>query len=63
VLANPAAGIEPVRRPALADDDVNWRIEGLRLPVGGRWTVQLEILISDFERVRLQDDVELPRLP
>ena len=63
VLSNPAAGIEPVRRPATAEGEVNWRIEGLRLPVGGRWTVQVEILIGDFERLRLADEVELPRLP
>jgi copper transport protein len=63
VLANPAAGIEPVPRPATGDDGVNWRIEGLRIPVGGRWRVQLEVLIGDFERLRLDEEAELPRLP
>jgi copper transport protein len=52
-----------MRRPATTEGGVNWRIDGLRLPVSGRWTVQVEILIGDFERLRLADEVDLPRLP
>ena len=30
---------------------------------GGRWRLRVEILISDFEKVTVEDQVELPRLP
>jgi copper transport protein len=63
VFANPAAGIEPVRRDAVSEGDSNWRIDGLRIPVAGRWRVRVEILISDFDKVTLEDQVELPRVP
>jgi len=63
VFSNPAAGIEPVRRIAANEDDSLWRIDDLRIPLAGRWRLRVEILISDFDRVALDDDVELPRLP
>jgi len=62
-LANPAAGIEPVRRNAASEGDSNWRIEEVRIPIAGRWRLRLEVLISDFEKVVLEDDVELRRMP
>jgi hypothetical protein len=29
--------------------DSSWRIEGLTVPMSGRWRVRVEILISDFD--------------
>jgi copper transport protein len=63
VMSNPAAGIEPLRRNAIQVGDSEWRIDGLRVPVAGRWRLRVEILISDFEKVTVEDDAELPRLP
>jgi copper transport protein len=63
VFANPAAGIEPVRRNAVSEGEANWRIDDLRIPVAGRWLVRVEILISDFDKVTLEDQVELRRMP
>jgi copper transport protein len=63
ILSNPAAGIEPMRREAVSEGDVTWRIDDLRVPLAGRWHVQVEILINDFEKVTLEDDVQLPRAP
>jgi copper transport protein len=63
-LSNAAAGIEPVRRNADSGDDASsWRIEDLRVPIAGRWTLRVDILISDFEKETLEDDVLLPRAP
>lgn len=59
VFANPEAGIEPIRRPAVKPGDGSWRIEGLVLPVAGTWTVRLDILISDFEMDRLTSEVTI----
>ena|SRR5215475_9182471 len=63
VLANPAAGIEPIRRNAVHAGESNWRIDDLRVPVAGRWDVRVDVLISDFDKVTVEDTVTLPRLP
>jgi copper transport protein len=63
VLANPAAGIEPMRRSAVHSGESNWRIDDLRVPVAGRWNVRVEILVSDFDKVTVEDTVTLPRVP
>ena len=74
VLANPAAGIEPIRITATRagpSEGANvrsaatsiWRIDDLRIPVAGRWNLRVEILISDFEKRIIEDTVTLPRVP
>jgi copper transport protein len=62
-LSNATAGIEPVRRDADSTGPFNWRIDDLRIPIAGRWTLRVDILISDFEKETLEDDVVLPRAP
>jgi copper transport protein len=62
-LANPAAGIEPVRRAATPVGEGHWRVEGLRIPVAGQWIVRVDLLIDDFEKIALEEQVDLPRLP
>jgi copper transport protein len=57
-FANEAAGIEPIRRPATEANGA-WRVEGLTLPVAGVWTVRLDVLISDFQTLRLDGTVTL----
>lgn len=56
-FSNPTAGIEPIEQPARLGQDGIWRVEALNLPVPGRWQVELEILISDFEMRRIKDAV------
>lgn len=58
VLANPAAGIEPIRRQAELRDSV-WQIDALPLPVAGRWQVRVDVLVSDFEKQVLEDSVDI----
>ncbi|MGN6773401.1 MAG: copper resistance CopC/CopD family protein [Rhizobiaceae bacterium] len=55
----PSAGVEPIRREARKLDAGQWRIDGLRLPVAGRWDVSVDILISDFESVTLKSEITL----
>jgi copper transport protein len=59
VLSNASAGIEPIRRPARKPGDGTWRVDGLVIPASGRWTVRVDILISDFEIARLTGDVDI----
>ena len=59
VLVRPDAGIEPLRAAATYVADSSWRIEGLTIPMAGRWRVRVEILIDDFEKLSIDDDVDL----
>jgi copper transport protein len=63
VFSNPAAGVEPMRRTATRESDFLWRVDDLQVPLAGRWRLRVEILINDFEKVALEDEVELPRSP
>ncbi|MCP4563374.1 MAG: copper resistance protein CopC [Bosea sp.] len=58
-LSRPEAGIEPIERQAAKQPDGSWQIGELTLPVAGRWTIELEILVSDFEMTRLKETVEI----
>jgi copper transport protein len=62
-LSNEAAGIEPMRRAAAHAGDSLWRIDGLRVPVAGRWKLRVEILIDDFEKATIEETTQLPRMP
>lgn len=59
VLSNPASGVEPIRRPATKVGDGKWRVDGLNVPFAGRWSVRVDILVSDFELVKLEDEIDL----
>jgi copper transport protein len=63
VLANPAAGIEPLRQIATPAGANRWRIDNLVIPLAGRWTLRVELLIDDFNKLTMEDTVALPRLP
>jgi copper transport protein len=63
LLSNATAGIEPVRRAAVSTGNSSWRIDDLRIPTAGRWSLRVDILINDFEKETLEDEVLLPRAP
>jgi copper transport protein len=63
VFANPAAGVEAMRRNAVSEGDANWRIDDIRIPLAGRWRLRVEILVGDFEKLVLEQEVDLPRVP
>ncbi|HEX6143282.1 MAG TPA: CopD family protein [Geminicoccaceae bacterium] len=57
-VGQPAAGIEPLQREAEPDGQA-YRIAGLVLPVSGVWRVQVEALVSDFERIATAVDIHI----
>jgi copper transport protein len=59
VLAQPIAGIEPFKRPMTREDMFGWRADGVTIPLGGVWDVSVDVLISDFEIVRLDAPIEI----
>jgi copper transport protein len=64
VLANRTAGLEPIRRAGVYFAAAGrWQIEDVQIPLAGRWEVQVEVLITDFEKTTVNDAVVLPRFP
>jgi copper transport protein len=61
LLAKPEAGIEPLRLPATHVESTIWRIDRVHLPVLGGWQVRVEILVNDFEKISLENRIQLLR--
>ncbi|MET3582513.1 copper transport protein [Mesorhizobium robiniae] len=61
VLSKPDTGIEPIKRAATKRDDGTWRVVDLVVPVPGRWTARLDILVSDFEIVKIEAPIDIRR--
>ncbi|MFK0689009.1 copper resistance CopC/CopD family protein [Mesorhizobium sp. IMUNJ 23033] len=59
VLSKPDSGIEPIKRPATKPGDGSWRVDDLVIPVPGRWTARLDILVSDFEMVKIEAPIDI----
>lgn len=55
----PSRGIEPIEVAAVAGTDGAWRAGQVMLPVAGRWQLRIEALVSDFEKVTLEDELDL----
>jgi copper transport protein len=63
VLANETAGIEPLQRAATSLGDGRWRVDDLLIPVAGTWRVRVDVLVSDFEKIVVEQMARLPRMP
>jgi copper transport protein len=60
VLSQSERGIEPFERMATRGGDGSWTASDVPLPFAGRWRVRIEALVSDFEKVSLEDDLDVP---
>jgi len=58
-LSLPERGIEPIERGASLGPDGCWHVAKVELPFAGRWHVRIDALVTDFEQVTLEDDLEL----
>jgi copper transport protein len=61
VLSKPDAGIEPLRLAAAHEASAKWKVDEVRLPIAGRWRLRIEILVNDFDKLALEDDIDLSR--
>ncbi|RWM25515.1 MAG: copper resistance protein CopC [Mesorhizobium sp.] len=59
VLSKPDSGIEPIKRPATKPGDGTWRVDNLVIPLPGRWNARLDILVSDFEMVKIEAPIDI----
>jgi copper transport protein len=58
-LSLPERGIEPMERDAKLEPDGYWHVRKVELPFAGRWHVRIDALVTDFEKVTLEDDLEV----
>jgi copper transport protein len=58
-LSLPARGIEPLERNAVLGPDGYWHVRNVPLPFAGRWHLQIDALVTDFEKITLEDDFDL----
>ncbi|RZN04633.1 copper-binding protein [Bradyrhizobium genosp. SA-3] len=58
-LSLPERGIEPMERGASLGPDGYWHVRKVELPFAGRWHVRIDALVTDFERITLEDELEV----
>ncbi|WP_445215618.1 copper resistance CopC/CopD family protein [Bradyrhizobium sp. Pa8] len=58
-LSLPERGIEPMERGALLEPDGYWHVRKVELPFAGRWHVRIDALVTDFEKVTLEDELDV----
>lgn len=54
------AGLERLGFTAQPGTDGDWRVPELNLPALPEWNVEVEVLVSDFERTRISGEVSMP---
>jgi copper transport protein len=59
-LSLPARGIEPLERKAVRGADGYWSVRDVPIPFAGRWHLRVDALVTDFERIKLEDEFEVP---
>jgi copper transport protein len=55
----PDRGIEAIERPAVLGPDGFWHVGDVPLPIAGRWHIRIDALVTDFERITLEDDFDI----
>ncbi|MFT4120946.1 copper resistance CopC/CopD family protein [Bradyrhizobium sp.] len=58
-LSLPERGIEPMERSAELGPDGYWHLRRVELPFAGRWHVRIDALVTDFEKITLEDELEV----
>ena len=58
-FSNAPSRIEPLRLLTTHVEGAAWSVENVVLPTIGRWQVRVEILINDFEKVSIEDEIDL----
>lgn len=58
-LSLPGRGIEPFERAAMLGADGYWHVGNVPIPYPGRWHLRIDALVTDFEKITLEDDIEV----
>jgi len=57
-LSSPDNGIEPSITEARSLGDGQWQAS-MAVPIAGRWTLALDVLISDFDQVHAETEIQI----
>jgi copper transport protein len=60
ILSLPERGIEPFERKAVLGADGYWHLRDVPLPFSGHWHLRIDALVTDFEKVSMEDDFDVP---
>ncbi|RXH35577.1 copper-binding protein [Bradyrhizobium nanningense] len=58
-LSLPERGIEPMEWKASLGPDGYWHVRKVELPFAGRWHVRIDALVTDFEQITLEDELDV----
>jgi copper transport protein len=58
-LNMPERGIEEIERAGTLGPDGFWHVKNVPLAVPGRWHVRIDALVTDFEKITLEDDLDV----
>ncbi|PSO14561.1 CopD family protein [Bradyrhizobium sp. MOS003] len=58
-LGLPERGIEPMERKASLGPDGYWHVRKVELPFAGRWHIRIDALVTDFEQITLEDELDV----
>jgi copper transport protein len=58
-LSLPERGIAEIERQATLGSDGFWHVKQVPLPAPGRWHMRIDALVTDFEKITLEDDLDI----
>ena len=58
-LSLPGRGVADMEHQATLGPDGYWHVQKVPLPLPGRWHMRIDALVSDFDQISLEDDVEI----
>jgi copper transport protein len=58
-LSLPQRGIEAIERQGTLEPDGFWHVSKVPLAVPGRWHMRIDALVTDFQKITLEDDLDV----
>jgi copper transport protein len=58
-LSLPERGIDEIERQGTLGADGFWHVARVPLSVPGRWHIRIDALVTDFEKITLEDDLDI----
>ncbi len=58
-LSLPERGIEEIERQGTLEPDGFWHVSKVPLAIPGRWHMRIDALVTDFEKITLEDDLDV----
>ena len=59
-MSPPEPGLAPFERTATLGADGHWHVRNVPIPHPGRWHMRIDAPVTDFEKVTLEDELDVP---